>query len=122
LHGGGRDAHFDEIDGVDLVITTYPLLPRDRDVLLQHPFSLLILDEAQTIKNARTQAAQVVREINATRRLAMTGTPLENHLGELWAQLDAVEPGVLGDERQFTRLYRTPIEKHRPEEHTSELQ
>src|SRR5690606_17309559 len=77
-----------------------------------HRFSLLILDEAQAIKNARSQAAQAVRQLDAGRRLAMTGTPLENHLGELWAQFDAVEPGLLGGEREFARLYRTPIEKH----------
>ncbi len=112
LHGADRGEHYDQISEHDLVITTYPLLPRDRDRLLEQRFSLLVLDEAQAIKNARSQAAQVVREIPADRRLAMTGTPLENHLGELWAQFDAVEPGLLGSARQFTRLYRTPIEKH----------
>jgi superfamily II DNA or RNA helicase len=112
LHGSGRAARYEAIGASDLVITTYPLLPRDRDSLCEQRFSLLILDEAQAIKNARSQAAQVVREIPARRRLAMTGTPLENHLGELWAQFDAVEPGLLGSESYFTRTYRTPIEKH----------
>lgn len=112
LHGSGRAARYEAIVDSDLVITTYPLLPRDRDSLCEQRFSLLILDEAQAIKNARSQAAQVVREIPARRRLAMTGTPLENHLGELWAQFDAVEPGLLGSETRFNRTYRTPIEKH----------
>jgi superfamily II DNA or RNA helicase len=112
LHGSARDENFAAMPDHHLIITTYPLLARDRDVLVQQPFSLLILDEAQAIKNARTQAAKVVRELDARRRLAMTGTPLENHLGELWAQFDAVEPGLLGDERGFVRHYRTPIEKH----------
>ena len=112
LHGADRAARYEDIPNADLVITTYPLLPRDRDSLLQQQFSLLVLDEAQAIKNARSQAARVVREIPARRRLAMTGTPLENHLGELWAQFDAVEPGLLGSETHFTRHYRTPIEKH----------
>lgn len=112
LHGADRAARYDDIAESDLVITTYPLLPRDRDSLCAQQFSVLILDEAQAIKNARSQAAQVVREIPAQRRLAMTGTPLENHLGELWAQFDAVEPGLLGSETSFTRTYRTPIEKH----------
>ncbi|MFC3128051.1 DEAD/DEAH box helicase [Coralloluteibacterium stylophorae] len=112
LHGSGRADAFDQIDSHDLVITTYPLLPRDRERLVERRFSVLVMDEAQAIKNARSLAAQVVREIPARRRLAMTGTPLENHLGELWAQFDAVEPGLLGSERQFARLYRTPIEKH----------
>lgn len=112
LHGAERAARYESIPESDLVITTYPLLPRDRDSLCAQQFSLLILDEAQAIKNARSQAARVVRELPAQRRLAMTGTPLENHLGELWAQMDAVEPGVLGSETSFTRTYRTPIEKH----------
>jgi len=111
IHGAGRADAYDEIASHDLVITTYPLLPRDRERLIAQQFSVLIVDEAQAIKNARSQAAQVVREIPARRRLAMTGTPLENHLGELWAQFDAIEPGLLGSERQFTRLYRNPIEK-----------
>jgi len=112
IHGAARADRYDEIASHDLVITTYPLLPRDRDRLRQQRFAVLVLDEAQAIKNANSRAARVVREIAATRRLAMTGTPLENHLGELWAQFDAVEPGLLGSQRQFTRLYRTPIEKH----------
>ncbi|MEO9080132.1 MAG: DEAD/DEAH box helicase [Rhodanobacter sp.] len=112
IHGVNRADRYDEIAAHDLVITTYPLLPRDREQLLEQRFALLVLDEAQAIKNPNSQAARVVREIPATRRLAMTGTPLENHLGELWAQFDAVEPGLLGSQRQFNKLYRTPIEKH----------
>lgn len=112
LHGPDRADHYPEIADHHLIITTYPLLARDRDRLLEKRFSLLVLDESQAIKNPRSQAARVVREIPATRRLAMTGTPLENHLGELWAQFDAVEPGLLGGHKQFTKLYRTPIEKH----------
>jgi superfamily II DNA or RNA helicase len=111
LHGPDRADRYDDIATHDLILTTYPLLPRDRERLLQYTFDLLVLDEAQAIKNARSLAARVVRELRATRRLAMTGTPLENHLGELWAQFDAVEPGLLGNERDFTRWYRTPIEK-----------
>ena len=112
LHGPQRADVYPMIAQHDMVITTYPLLPRDEERLRKAKFSLLVLDEAQAIKNPRSQAAQVVRTIPAARRLAMTGTPLENHLGELWAQFDAVEPGLLGTERQFTKLYRTPIEKH----------
>lgn len=121
LHGADRAERYDDIAAHDLVVTTYPLLPRDRDKLVEARFSLLVLDEAQTIKNAASQAAQVVREIPAARRLAMTGTPLENHLGELWAQFDAVEPGLLGSQRQFARSYRTPIEKHADAERRERL-
>ncbi len=112
VHGPTRAGLHEGIPHHDLVITTYPLLTRDRDELLAHEYAVLVLDEAQAIKNAKSQAAKIVREIPARRRLAMTGTPLENHLGELWAQFDAVEPGLLGSERHFTRFYRTPIEKH----------
>lgn len=112
LHGPDRRELYAQIAHHDLVITTYPLLARDHERLRAHSFDLLVLDEAQTIKNARTQTAQIVRRLRVKRRLAVTGTPLENHLGELWAQLDAVEPGLLGSERQFNLLYRIPIEKH----------
>ena len=112
VHGPARGGLHEAIPRHDVVITTYPLLARDRDALLAHDYSVLVLDEAQAIKNAKSQAARIVREIPARRRLAMTGTPLENHLGELWAQFDVVEPGLLGSERHFTRFYRTPIEKH----------
>ncbi|MFT3790554.1 MAG: DEAD/DEAH box helicase [Rudaea sp.] len=122
LHGPARAGLHDEIARHDLVITTYPLLVRDRERLLAHEYSLLVLDEAQAIKNARTQWARIVRELRARRRLAMSGTPLENHLGELWAQFDAVEPGLLGSEKNFTRFFRTPIEKHADAERRERLQ
>ncbi|MDZ4080406.1 MULTISPECIES: DEAD/DEAH box helicase [Hydrocarboniphaga] len=112
LHGNDRKRKFKAITHVDLVISTYPLLGRDREALAAQRFALLILDEAQAIKNARTLAAKAARTLRAKRRLSMTGTPMENHLGELWAQFDLVEPGLLGDEKRFVRHYRTPIEKH----------
>ncbi|WP_372613803.1 DEAD/DEAH box helicase, partial [Halomonas sp.] len=95
----------------DLVVTTYPLLIRDLEQLREMAFGLLVLDEAQAIKNAASQTARAVRELKAGRALAMTGTPLENHLGELWAQLDAVAPGALGSQQWFGQHFRTPIEK-----------
>lgn len=112
LHGHDRRKHFAAMLDVDIVITTYPLLGRDTEALRSIYFALLVLDEAQAIKNARTQAARAVRALRVRRRIGMTGTPLENHLGELWAQFDAVEPGLLGDEKRFVRHFRTPIEKH----------
>ena len=111
LHGGDRHQHFAQIAAHDLVLTTYPLLPRDRERLSREPFHLLILDEAQTIKNPRAQAAQVVRRLDARHRLCLTGTPMENHLGELWALFDFLLPGFLGDHKRFTRHWRTPIEQ-----------
>ena len=111
LHGPERKARFAEIPEHDVVLTTYPLLWRDADELMQHSYHLLILDEAQTVKNAQSQSAEAVRKIDARHRLCLTGTPLENHLGELWSQFDFLLPGFLGSSKQFTRFWRTPIEK-----------
>jgi superfamily II DNA or RNA helicase len=122
LHGSARTERFEQIPAHDLVITTYPLLPRDEEALAAHAFGLVVLDEAQAIKNPKSQAARSIRRLSAPRRLAMTGTPLENHLGELWALFDAVEPGLLGSEKAFTTFYRTPIEKHANVEQRERLQ
>jgi superfamily II DNA or RNA helicase len=112
LHGPQRHAQFAEIAKHDLILTTYPLLSRDKERLLAHAFHLLILDEAQVIKNPKAQASHVVREIDARHRLCLTGTPLENHLGELWSLFDFLLPGLLGNGKQFRRFFRSPIEKH----------
>jgi len=111
LHGKERAEHFPAIPQHDVILTTYPLLWRDEQALAEHDYHLLILDEAQTVKNVSSQAAQVVRKLNARHRLCLTGTPLENHLGELWAQFDFLLPGLLGTSREFTKTWRTPIEK-----------
>lgn len=112
LHGANRSALFDQIATHDIVLSTYPLVWRDIEILEQHTWSQLILDEAQTVKNASSQAAQAIRRIKSEHRLSLTGTPMENHLGELWAQFDFLLPGFLGDKTAFTRAFRTPIEKH----------
>lgn len=109
LHGPQRD--FSAILNYDVVLTTYPLVWRDAEQLQQHKYHLLILDEAQTVKNAASRAAAVIRTLDARHRLCITGTPMENHLGELWAQFDFLLPGFLGDSKDFARRWRTPIEK-----------
>jgi len=111
LHGAERKTRFAEIPTHDVVLTTYPLLWRDASELTKHQYHLLILDEAQTVKNARSQGAEVVRKLEARHRLCLTGTPLENHLGELWSQFDFLLPGFLGDSNAFAKYWRTPIEK-----------
>ncbi|MDR1995959.1 DEAD/DEAH box helicase [Azonexus sp.] len=111
LHGPERKSRFAEIPAHDVVLTTYPLLWRDAEELMQHHYHLLILDEAQTVKNAQSRSAEAVRQIDTRHRLCLTGTPLENHLGELWSQFDFLLPGFLGTAKQFTRHWRTPIEK-----------
>ncbi|MCL2658171.1 MAG: DEAD/DEAH box helicase [Betaproteobacteria bacterium] len=112
LHGPNRAARFDEISAHDIVLTTYPLVWRDAEILQNHAWHFLILDEAQTVKNAASKAAGTLRTLNARHRLCITGTPLENHLGELWAQFDFLLPGFLGSQRDFAKHWRTPIEKH----------
>ena len=111
LHGPQRHERFDDIAEHDLVLTTYALAWRDEEMLARHAYHLLILDEAQYVKNAATKAAATIRALRATHRLCLTGTPLENHLGELWAQFDFLLPGFLGSRDDFARRWRTPIEK-----------
>ncbi|MDB5769122.1 MAG: SNF2-like protein [Collimonas fungivorans] len=110
LQGPERHRDFPRMAEYDLLLTTYPLLWRDRAALEAQPFHMLILDEAQTVKNATARSAGAVRRLRARHRLCITGTPLENHLGELWTQFDFLMPGFLGDMRSFTRLWRKPIE------------
>jgi superfamily II DNA or RNA helicase len=112
LHGSDRFRHFAQIGKADLVLTTYALVPRDANELLREHFHTVILDEAQMVKNPRSKSAQMVRQLHSDHRLCLTGTPMENHLGELWALFDFLMPGFLGDENTFKRCYRTPIERH----------
>jgi len=116
LQGADRKKHFNDIENYDLVLTTFPLIVRDQEALLAHDYYYLILDEAQVIKNPNAKAAKLVREINAEHRLCITGTPMENHLGELWALFDFLMPGFLGNSKTFTQQFRNPIEKHANDE------
>jgi superfamily II DNA or RNA helicase len=103
-HGASRssaDELATEVAGADLVITTYGTAVRDVDALADHQWRSVILDEAQAVKNATSETAQVLRRIPAAVRLAMTGTPIENGLGDLWAILDFVNPGLLGTRAAF---------------------
>ncbi len=121
LHGSERKRTFENLSDYDVIVTTYALLVRDQDLLLKQPFYFFILDEAQFIKNAKTQAAQIALQIKAKHRLCLTGTPMENHLGELWSLFHFMMPGLLGDQKQFTKLFRTPIEKHGDAERRAHL-
>lgn len=111
LQGSERQQDFDKINHHDIILSTYPLLVRDQDTLLAHDYHYLILDEAQVIKNPRAQAARVARDIKTRHRLCLTGTPMENHLGELWALFDFLMPGCLGKQKEFNQHFRKPIEK-----------
>lgn len=111
LQGMERKHHFDDIPDYDLVLSTYPLIARDFETLSQMTYYYLILDEAQNIKNHRSKAAQHLRALRAEHRLCLTGTPMENHLGELWGLFDFLMPGLLFEQKFFNETFRTPIEK-----------
>jgi superfamily II DNA or RNA helicase len=110
LHGAKRKESFAAIDSADVILIGYPLLLLDSEMLLEREFCFVILDEAQTIKNPQAKVSQVARALRAEHRLCLTGTPMENHLGELWSLVDFVQPGLLGERQLFQRHYRTPIE------------
>lgn len=112
LTGPDRKAFYDDIQHYDVVLTTYSLLWRDQPQLLGHSYHLLILDEAQYVKNSASRAASVIRSLKSRHRLCLTGTPLENHLGELWSQFDFLLPGFLGSEKEFTQEWRVPVERN----------
>ena len=110
-YGGKRKSVLDDINKYDLLITTYAILNLDIETLKEKNFYYLILDEAQRIKNARSEVAKSAKLIQAENFLALSGTPMENHLGELHSIFDTVMPGFLGSIKEFKTLYQTPIEK-----------
>lgn len=112
LHGATRKERFDQIAKHDVVLTTYPLIARDQAVLLEQQWHIAILDEAQTIKNPNAATTRLIRDLKAGHRFCLTGTPMENHLGELWSLMSFVNPGYLGEKTAFARRWRTPIEKY----------
>jgi superfamily II DNA or RNA helicase len=111
LHGPKRELQRGQVAGADVVITTYPLLVRDIESFENQPFYLMILDEAQAIKNPRSLAARAVRQISAQHRMCLSGTPVENNLEELWSLFDFLMPGFLGTAEKFRSHFRIPIER-----------
>ncbi|MFN9852090.1 MAG: DEAD/DEAH box helicase, partial [Planctomycetota bacterium] len=107
-----RLALIDSAGPGDLIITSYQLLQRDINRFTQRAWNTLVLDEAQFIKNFQTKTAQAVRQIQADWHLALSGTPLENHLGELWSLMRTVSPGLLGSWDRFRKNFAEPIERH----------
>jgi len=113
-HGADRSRW--NFSDYDVVISTYGMILRDKRRFLDHKFYYLILDEAQFIKNTQTKTREIIQQIQAIHRLCLTGTPLENHLGELWSLFHFLTPGLLGDKKQFRRYFRHPIEKNQDKE------
>src|SRR5262245_45057099 len=113
LTGSERKENYDQIETADLVLTSYAIFRRDYEFLTALPWRVVILDEAQYIKNYRSKTAGLVKELKAEHRLALTGTPLENRLSELWSIFDFLMPAFLGTFLHFQRNYQKPIEEDR---------
>ncbi len=123
-HGGDRLAGEDlacALAAADLVITTYGVATRDREALSQVHWARVVCDEAQNIKNAATRQAQAVRAIPARSRIALTGTPVENRLSDLWSLLEFTSPGLLGSAEKFRQRFAVPIERAGDEEAAGQL-
>jgi hypothetical protein len=111
LHGPDRHARFDAVPDHHVVVTTYPLLHRDIAALQAQPWDVAVLDEAQAVKNPASAAAKHIRKLDAQARVALTGTPMENSLEDLWTLFDWLIPGLLGNRKAFRTMFRTPIER-----------
>jgi len=121
IHGNRRKPLFEQITDTDLVITSYPLLHRDLEQHQKQTYSLAFFDEAQYLKNPATVMSKAARRLPAENRIALTGTPMENHLGELWALFDLILPGYLADQKSFREHYRKPIEEQGNQSRYAEL-
>jgi SNF2 family DNA or RNA helicase len=123
-HGSDRLSGLDlaaTVAAADLVITSYGVAARDRTVLAGVPWSRVVCDEAQNIKNARTRQAEAVRSIPARSRIALTGTPVENRLTELWSIMEFACPGLLGPAERFRQRFAIPIERNADAAATEQL-
>lgn len=121
LESGDRTQSWAEVARADVVIASYAVLLRDEEPFSQHQWHICVLDEAQNIKNDKSRAHAAVRMVRSRHRLCLSGTPVENHLGELWSQIEFLNPGMLGDEVSFARHFRVPIEKLGDEDRLAHL-
>jgi len=112
LHGTDRSEQFKQIAKHDIVITSYSLLQRDEKTHTKQQYHLVILDESQYIKNAATKTTKVAYKLKAKHRVCLSGTPMENHLGELWSTFNFLMPGLLQSNKSFNSTFRHPIERH----------
>lgn len=110
-HGSDRNVRAQDDGQPDVVLTSHALLSRDASYWQEQHFSVVLFDEAQHLKNPRSLMFGAARHLKADCRIALTGTPMENHLGDLWAIFELVLPGYLGSQDAFRRYFRVPIEK-----------
>ena len=110
-YGAKRERILADLENYDLIITTYNLVNIDVDILKKIEFYYLILDEAQRVKNIRSASHKSVKELKVDNVLALSGTPMENHLGELHSIFNVVMPALLGTAKSFKTIYQNPIEK-----------
>lgn len=106
--GADRQAQRDAFDDHDVIVTSFGLMRRDIEELRQYRFDYVVLDEAQAIKNPTSQSAKAARLLDSNHRLALTGTPIENHLGDIWSIFEFLNPGMLGANARFNDLMRAP--------------
>ncbi len=118
-HGGGR--HLDGVAADEVVLVTYGVIRRDREALIQVTWGLVVADEAQHAKNPLSRTARELRALPAGARVALTGTPVENRLSELWSILDWTTPGLLGPLETFRKEVEIPIERYGNAEATERL-
>ena len=97
---------------IDMIVTTYATATRDIDELAEHRWNRVVLDEAQAVKNSLSRGAKAVRRLQADHRVALTGTPVENRLAELWSIMDFLNPGILGSSEAFRTRYAIPVERY----------
>ncbi|MBI5367075.1 MAG: DEAD/DEAH box helicase, partial [Planctomycetes bacterium] len=109
FHGAGRGKALPAFAPGQVVITTYSILTREAALLAKQPWEIVVLDEAQKVKNSKTQMARSAKQLDARFRLALTGTPIENRLSELWSIFDFVAPGYLGTVQSFRERFESPI-------------
>ena len=121
MHGTDRHDLWGCVAESDLVITSYALIRRDLDEYLQHRFSAAVLDEAQHIKNRKTQNATAVKKIQAGQKLVLTGTPIENSVADLWSIMDFLMPGYLGHHKTFRENYELPIQAGGPDAELAQI-
>ncbi len=121
LVGKNRSENFNLAQNYDMVITSYPLIQRDLDEYVKRPWHYLIMDEAQKVKNHRTKTHEAFCKIKAKHKLALSGTPIENRLMELWSIFQIVMPGFLMTQTGFKRYWAQPIEKSNDQDRKHEL-